>query len=148
LQYDTVLGCIDNLESRLYLNAYCCYYKIPYIDGSTDSTNGKVQVIVPPITPCLECYTNKTHAKIVNLKFSCNGDRRVFYQLPLGAEITTTSIIAGVQVREALKIASRKYKMVIKNIFYYDGLQNISEVVSLHINPNCMHHFSYRTRNQ
>lgn len=139
--YNIALGCLDNLDARLYLNTYCYYHKIPYIDSATNCTTGKVQVVIPPITPCLECCTNKTHAKIINSKFGCDGSQRVFYQEPLGAEITTTSIIAGIQIREALKIACKKQDMVIKNIFYYDGARNISEIIKISMAPNCMHYF-------
>jgi molybdopterin/thiamine biosynthesis adenylyltransferase len=72
--FDLVLGCLDNVAARLHLNAHCYMHGIPYIDAATLGFVGKVQVVLPPETPCLECGMNKTHLKIMGDRFSCTGD--------------------------------------------------------------------------
>ena len=58
----------------------------------------------------------------------------------LAAEITTTAVIAAVQVREALKLTNEQRRLCIRNMFYYDAPRNLSEVLQVDLNPKCPHH--------
>jgi molybdopterin/thiamine biosynthesis adenylyltransferase len=131
---------LDNIAARLHLNAHCYYNRIPYIDGATQGVIGKVQVILPPATSCLECGMNKTHMQVLEKRFSCTGAGLTFFEQKFAAEITTTSVVAAIQVREALKISSGKTDNILRNLFYYDGFNNISDELELDINPDCPHH--------
>lgn len=138
--HDLVFGCLDNIAARLHVNAFCYHHRIPYIDGATDGFIGKVQVVIAPKTPCLECTMNKTHMRVMDKRFSCTGRDVTFFEDRLPAEITTTSVIAAVQVREGLKISCKSEDMLIGKIFYYNGVKNISDVFDIDINPDCPHH--------
>ena len=138
--FDLVLGCLDNIESRLHVNAFCYHNKIPYVDGATDGFSGKVQVIRAPHTCCLECNMNKTHMESINLRRSCTGDDLTFHENPLAGEITTTSVIGAIMVGEALKIASKNKDILKNTIFYYNGLKNMHENLEVQINPSCRNH--------
>ena len=139
-RHDIVLGCLDNLAARLHVNAHTYPRNIPYIDGATLGTIGKVQVVLPPDTPCLECGMNRTHMKILQMRFSCTGKDFTFFDPKLAAEITTTSVIAAVQVREALKLTCEQRRLCLRNMFYYDAPKNVSEVLEVDQNPRCPHH--------
>jgi molybdopterin-synthase adenylyltransferase len=136
--YDLILGCLDNVAARLHLNANSYHARVPYIDGGTDGFRGKVQVVVPPSTPCLQCSMNRSHFKVMERRFSCTGQDTVFYQPKMAAEITTTSIIAAMQVREAVKLLSGKE--VVKHIVYYDGLLGTCETLAMDKDPDCPNH--------
>jgi molybdopterin/thiamine biosynthesis adenylyltransferase len=138
--FDLVLGCLDNVLARLYLNAQCYYSQIPYIDGAMDGLRGKVQVVIPPDTPCLECGMNRSHGRIVEQRFSCTGNDVSLFLPKIGAEITTTSIIGAMQVREAVKLVSGKSAECLKNVAYYDGMKNSLEVLEIDKNPDCPNH--------
>jgi molybdopterin/thiamine biosynthesis adenylyltransferase len=138
--HDLVFGCLDNIETRLHVNAFCYHHKIPYIDGATNGFLGKVQVIVPPDSPCLECALNKTHMRILEKRYSCTGSQVTLYDERLPQEITTTSVIAAIQVREGLKIVSKNENILSNKIFFYNGLRNISEELEIEINLSCQHH--------
>jgi molybdopterin/thiamine biosynthesis adenylyltransferase len=138
--FDVALGCLDNVLARLYLNAQCYYNRIPYIDGAMDGLRGKVQVVIPPETPCLECGMNRSHGRIVEQRFSCTGNDVSLFLPKIGAEITTTSIIGAMQVREAVKLFSGKSDECIKNVVYYDGMKNSLEVLEIDKNPDCPNH--------
>ncbi|MEE9150776.1 MAG: ThiF family adenylyltransferase [Thermoplasmata archaeon] len=138
--HDLVFGSLDNIAARLHVNAFCYHHHIPYIDGATDGFIGKVQVVKAPDTPCLECTMNKTHMKVLDKRFSCTGRDVTFFEDKLPAEITTTSVIAAVQVREGLKISCGREGMLLCKIFYYNGVKNISDVFDIDINPDCPHH--------
>jgi molybdopterin/thiamine biosynthesis adenylyltransferase len=138
--FNVALGCVDNVLARLYLNAQCCYNRIPYVDGAMDGLKGKVQVVIPPETPCLECGMNRSHAKIVEQRFSCTGNDVSLFLPKIGAEITTTSIVGAMQVREAVKLVSGRGTECLKNVAYYNGMKNSLEVLEIEINPDCPNH--------
>lgn len=137
-RYDIILGCLDNVTARLHMNANAYHARVPYVDGGTDGFRGRVQTVVPPMTPCLQCGMNRSHFRILERRFSCTGQDTVFYQPKRAAEITTTSIIAAVQVREAVKILSGR--PAISHVMHYDGVAGTSEVLALDIDPGCPNH--------
>ncbi|MGQ9582317.1 MAG: ThiF family adenylyltransferase [Thermoplasmatota archaeon] len=139
-RHGLVLGCLDNIAARLHLNAHTYPRGIPYIDGATLGTVGKVQNVLPPETACLECGMNRTHMKVLEKRFSCTGRDVTFFDPKLAAEITTTSVVAAVQVREALKLTSGRRELCFRNLFYYDAARNVSEVLEVDRNPGCPHH--------
>lgn len=139
--FDLVFGCLDNLAARLHLNAHCYYSSTPYIDGATLGMTGKVQVVIGPKTPCVECTLNRTHIETVEKRYSCTGTDMNFVEPKLAAEITTTSVISAVEVREGIKIACDLHDKVLKGIFYYHGIRNETMIMDIEINPNCPHHF-------
>lgn len=134
---DIAFGCLDNISARLHLNSHCRFHGIPYIDGATDGMRGKVQVVLNG--PCLQCTMNKTHMKVIDQRFSCTDSQHVFVRR-MAAEITTTSIIAAMQVREALKIASGKEEMCICNTTFYNGETGDMFTLEAEVDPNCPNH--------
>ncbi|MGI5964283.1 MAG: ThiF family adenylyltransferase [Candidatus Methanomethylophilaceae archaeon] len=135
--FDLILGCLDNISARLHVNSHAKYYGIPYIDGATDGMSGKVQTVADG--PCLQCAMNSTHSKIAELRFSCTGNSHMFVP-HTAAEITTTSIIAALQVREAEKIISGREELCVRGITYYNGEKGTLDTVSLDIDPDCPNH--------
>lgn len=139
-QFDIVLGCLDNVLARLHVNSQCCFHGVPYVDGAMDGFNGKVQVILPGHGPCLECGMNDSHAKIVEQRFSCTGNDISLFLPKIGAEITTTSIVGAIMVREALKLNSGKPDSCIQNVIYYNGLKNTMDELEIDIREDCPNH--------
>lgn len=135
--HDIVFGCLDNIAARLHVNAHCMYHGIPYIDGATDGFQGKVQTVLDGT--CLQCTMNNTHMRIMNERFSCTDSQHVFVRR-MPAEITTTSIIAAMQVREAVKIASGRKDICLCNVAYYNGETGEMFTVEAGIDPNCPNH--------
>jgi molybdopterin/thiamine biosynthesis adenylyltransferase len=138
--FDSVLGCVDNIEARIHLNAQCYYHSVPYIDGGIDRTVGKVQVVLPPETACLQCSLNATHLRELGRRFSCTGERRTVIHRRTETDITTASITAAMQVREAVKLIQGQKEKTIKNILFYNGTTNQFEILTADINPSCPLH--------
>ncbi|OGS55575.1 MAG: hypothetical protein A3K60_07695 [Euryarchaeota archaeon RBG_19FT_COMBO_56_21] len=138
--HEIVLGCLDNIAARLHVNSHSYAAGKAYIDGGMDGLVGKVMVSFPPSGACLQCGMNKSHAKVAALRFSCTGKDVVFHEPRLAAEITTTSVISAVMVREALKIVSGKTDLLLSNAFYYDGQRNVSEEIEVPLDPGCPVH--------
>lgn len=139
-EHDLVLGCVDNIAARVHANAHAYFGRKPYIDGGTLGMIGKVQVVRPPSGPCLQCGMNKTHMAQVTQRYSCTGAGMTFVEASVAAEVTTTSVIAAVQVREALKVACGLIDQTVDNLWYYDGLRGTAEVLTVARNPACPVH--------
>jgi molybdopterin/thiamine biosynthesis adenylyltransferase len=140
LEHDIVLGCLDNVSARVHVNAHSYYAGKAYIDGGMEGFVGRVMISKPPDGACLQCGMNRTHANVANMRFSCTGKGVVFHEPRVPAEITTTSVVAALMVREALKIMSGKWEMVVSNAIYYDGQRNVCEEVEFDLNPECPVH--------
>lgn len=139
-EHDMVVGCVDNVAARIHTNAHAYFHGRPYIDGGTLGMVGKVQVVLPPGSPCLQCGMNKTHMAEVARRYSCTGAGMTFVEAAQAAEITTTSIVAAVQAREAVKVASGRQDRTVENLWYYDGLRGTAEVLRVALNPKCPVH--------
>ncbi|MDD3398936.1 MAG: ThiF family adenylyltransferase [Candidatus Methanomethylophilaceae archaeon] len=138
--FQVVLGCLDNVMARLHVNAHSYHHAVPYVDGGTDGFRGKVQVVLPPDGPCLQCGMNGSHQRILEKRFSCTGSDVSFFMPKMAAEITTTSVIAAIQVREALKILSQRPDMCIRNVLFYDGERGESMVLEMEKSEGCQNH--------
>ncbi len=138
--FDIVLGCLDNISARVHSNSHAYHAGRPYVDGGMEGFLGRVMVSLPPDGACLQCGMNRSHAKVADMRFSCTGEGVVFHEPRLAAEITTTSVVSAVMVRECLKIASGRKDMVLRNTFYYDGQRNVSEEAEVELDPRCPNH--------
>ncbi|MEM8874876.1 MAG: ThiF family adenylyltransferase [Planctomycetota bacterium] len=101
---DVVLGGLDNREARLAINRACYRVGTPWVDGAIQVVDGIARVFVPP-GACYECTMNKTDWQVLQHRRSCAGLSRKEME---GGKVPTTptvgSIIAGVQVQEAVKL--------------------------------------------
>ncbi len=136
--YDIVLGCLDNIAARMHVNAHAYYHGIPYVDGATDGLRGKIQAVLPG-GPCLQCAMNRTHVREAERRFTCTGNGSVFIP-KMAADITTTAVISGMQVREAIKIVSGRADLCVRHMTYYDGITGDTETVEVGIDPECPNH--------
>ena len=143
---DVVVGCLDNLATRVHVNANAYHMRIPYVDGGTLGLMGKVHVVVPPETSCVECTLNASHYRVIEQRYSCTGAETTFVEPKLAAEVTTTSVVAAVQSREVMKLINNRRDLVLENLFYYDGNRNVSDVLEVAINPDCPNHQQVRGR--
>lgn len=136
--YDIIVGCLDNILARMHLNATACGLGIPYVDGATDGMMGKLQVVLPG-GPCLQCASNRSHAKALERRFTCTGSSSVFVP-HTASDITTTSVIAAMEVRETMKIASDRQDLTVEGVTYYDGTAGTVFTLDLDRDPQCPNH--------
>ena len=140
VESDVVLGCLDNILARMHVNSQSYRSCKLYVDGGMEGFSGKVMVVRPPDGACLQCGMNRSHAKVAGLRFSCTGADTTFHEPRLASEITTTSLIAGIMVREVLKHVSGRDDILLSNSFYYDGKMNRAEELEVPLNPECPVH--------
>ncbi len=137
---DVIAGCVDNLAARVHINANAYHYGIPYVDGGTMGLMGKVQMVLPPTTSCVECTLNASHYRVLEQRYSCTGGDMTYVEPKLASEVTTTSVVAAIQAREVMKLINGREDLAFANLFYYDGNRNVSDVLAVEINPDCPNH--------
>lgn len=140
---DVVIGCLDNREARLWVNRCCWKVNTPWIDGGIQEINGVAKVFVPPDGACYECAMTENDYRLINLRYSCPLLKRediLAGKVPTAP--TISSIIAGLQTQEALKLihdmpVSSGEAMIfngVSNQFYHTRFQH---------KPDCLSHETY-----
>jgi molybdopterin/thiamine biosynthesis adenylyltransferase len=141
---DVIIAGLDNREARLWINR--CAWKMdrPWVDGAIEGINGVARVFIPGKAPCYECTLGETDWAILEQRMSCNLLTR---EEMLGGKTpttpTTSSVIAGIEVQEALKIL-HGLPVLAGRGFVFDGLHHSSYVVEYTENPDCLSHETYK----
>ena len=145
---DVVLGGLDNREARLSINQSCYKVNKPWIDGAIEALNGFARVFVPGKGACYECTMTETDWRLINKRKSCallTQGQMAEGKIPTTP--TSSSIIAGVQVQELLKLlhADRNLPTLAGKGYVFNGLTHDSYVVEYQEKPDCMSHDIYKT---
>lgn len=136
---DVVLGGLDNREARLAINRACYKVNRPWIDGAIEVIQGAAKVFVPP-GACYECTMSETDWKLLRMRRSCNLLNRS--EMQLGKTPTTptiSSIIAGIQCQEALKLLHGMDAMAGRGLVFAGETADCYGV-EYQRKPDCMSH--------
>ena len=140
---DVVLGALDNREARLWINRAAWKMNRPWIDGAIEGINGIVRVFLPGKPPCYECTLGEVDWQILEKRMSCNLLTREDTDLgKTPTTPTTSSVIAGIQVQEALKLLHGLPVLGGKG-FVFEGMNHTSYVVEYTPNDECFSHEVY-----
>lgn len=143
---DVVLGGLDNREARLHINQSCYHVNRPWIDGAIEALNGFARVFVPGHGACYECTMTETDWMLINKRKSC---ALLTHEQMNDGKIPTTptssSVIAGIQVQEMLKLlhSDRGLPTLAGKGYVFNGLTHDSYVVEYQEKPDCMSHNIY-----
>jgi len=136
---DVVLGGLDNREARLAINRNCWRVNKPWIDGAIEKIQGTARVFAPN-GPCYECTMSQTDWKLLQNRRSCNLLSRK--EMETGRTPTTptiSSIIAGVQCQEAVKLL-HGLETIKGRGFVFDGLSTDSYQIEFQRKEGCYSH--------
>jgi adenylyltransferase/sulfurtransferase len=140
---DVVLAGLDNREARLWINRACWKMNKPWIDGAIEGINGVARLFLPGHPPCYECTLGETDWAILNKRMSCN---LLALETDTEGKVATTptisSIIAGLQVQEAVKLLHGLPVLAGKG-FIFEGLNHTSYRVEYTENADCMSHHTF-----
>jgi adenylyltransferase/sulfurtransferase len=140
---DVVLAGLDNREARLWINRACWKMNRPWIDGAIEGINGVARAFLPGTPPCYECTLGETDWEILNRRMSCN---LLLLENDTEGKVATTptisSVIAGLQVQEAVKLLHGLPVLAGKG-FIFEGLNHTSYRVEYTENDDCMSHYSF-----
>lgn len=143
---NVVLGGLDNREARLAINQSCYHVNRPWIDGAIEALNGFARVFVPGQGACYECTMTEMDWMLINKRKSC---ALLTHQQMAEGKIPTTptssSVIAGIQVQELLKLlhADRDLPTLAGKGYVFNGLTHDSYVVEYQRKEDCMSHDIY-----
>ena len=143
---DVVLGGLDNREARLSSNQSCYKVDRPWIDGAIEALNGFARVFIPGQGACYECTMTETDWMLINKRKSCallTHEQMASGKIPTTP--TSSSIIAGIQVQEMLKLlhADRNLPTLAGKGYVFNGLTHDSYVVEYQCKEDCMSHDTY-----
>ncbi len=136
---DLVIAGLDNREARLSINRSCWKVNKPWIDGAIEQISGIARVFVPD-GPCYECTMSETDWKLLNRRRSCNllsKDEMQEGKVPTTP--TISSIIAGVQCQEAVKLLHGMETIAGKG-FVYNGISSDSYLIEYQRSDECYSH--------
>ncbi len=143
---DVVLGGLDNREARLHINQACWKAGTPWVDGAIEGLMGMMRVFVPPDSACYECTMNEEDHKLLAARKACSlltRDQMLEGKVPTTA--TSASVIAGLQVQEAIKLLHRDSLAAdfAGRGFAFNGLTHDSYVVTYGRRDDCISHDTY-----
>ncbi len=144
--FDIVLGGLDNREARLHVNQAAWKAGIPWVDGAIEGLMGVVRTFVPPDCACYECTMSERDHEIVAARRTCALlSREEMLEGKVPTTGTSASIIAGMQVQEAVKLlhADRVPGSLAGKGFVFNGMTHDSYIVEYPRNELCMSHDSY-----
>jgi adenylyltransferase/sulfurtransferase len=139
---DLILAGLDNREARLWINRSAWKVNRPWIDGAIEGINGVARVFLPGVAPCYECTLGEVDWNLLQKRMSCN---LLALEQDIEGKIPTTptisSIIAGLEVQEAVKLIHGLPTLASKG-YVFEGLNHSSYVVEYTENPDCMSHYT------
>jgi len=102
LESDAIICGLDNVASRIFLTSVSRKYSIPMVDGGIIGYQARVQVYVPPDSPCPICpLPSSQYAQLIGLRNPCDApiEEAKTPSLP-----TSISFVSSIQTQEALKL--------------------------------------------
>ncbi|MCB0726154.1 MAG: ThiF family adenylyltransferase [Ignavibacteria bacterium] len=144
--YDLIIGGLDNREARLFINQSCWKVSKPWIDGAIEVLTGVARMFIPPDNVCYECTMSEIDYKLINKRKSCmllGLDEINEGKIPTTP--TIASIIAGVQVQEAIKYLHKREDLKCLNGkgFIFNGGNNDSYIIEYQKNEECPSHYTF-----
>ncbi|GAB4416785.1 MAG: hypothetical protein OHK0039_26450 [Bacteroidia bacterium] len=142
---DVVIGCLDNRLARLFINRHCHKVNKTWVDGGIENLAGMLSVYTPEVC-CYECNLSERDWQHINARLGCpDVARRNTSQGRIPTTPISASIIAAMQVQEAIKIIHGNHKQSMAGQrFYYEGMNNfVMQYKLAEPKDGCMAHFSY-----
>ena len=137
---DVILGGLDNREARVAINRGAARAGRVWIDGAIERLDGVARVFDPALGPCYECTMSDVDWKMLEARRSCALlTRDEMEQGKVPTTPTTASVIAGIQIQEAVKLLHGLPTLSGQG-FVFDGTHHQSYTVTYSRLPDCPSH--------
>ena len=123
-EYDVILDCTDNLESRYLINDACIIQDKPMVHAAVHEYQGQVSVFNYRNGPSYRCL----HPESVQAPTATQPDLGIYSVIP--------GIIGLMQVNEALKIVTGAGEVISGQLMIYNALQAKSLFIDIERNPD------------
>jgi molybdopterin/thiamine biosynthesis adenylyltransferase len=141
---DVILGGLDNREARVAMNAAAARLGKSWIDGAIERLDGVARVFDPANGACYECTMNDVDWQMLEARRSCALlSREQMEQGKVPTTPTTASVIAGIQVQEAVKMLHGQPSMSGQG-FVFDGTYHQSYLVKYSRKDDCPSHDAFQ----
>lgn len=141
---DVILGGLDNREARVAINQAAARTGKTWIDGAIERLDGVARVFHPASGPCYECTMNANDWKMLEARRSCALlSRGEMQQGKVPTTPTTSSVVAGIQCQEAVKLLHGLEVLSGKG-FVFEGTFHQSYTVSYTRKEDCPAHEAYQ----
>jgi adenylyltransferase/sulfurtransferase len=137
---DVVIGGLDNREARVAINQAAAKVGKPWIDGAIERLDGVARVFDAATGPCYECTMSEVDWKMLAARRSCallSRDELEMGRVPTTP--TTSSVIAGIQAQEAVKLL-HGLPTIAGRGFVFDGAHHESYLVTYSRLEDCPSH--------
>ncbi|MEX2316814.1 MAG: ThiF family adenylyltransferase [Pirellulales bacterium] len=137
---DVILAGLDNREARVAINQAAAKVGKSWIDGATERLDGVARVFTPSSGPCYECTMSDVDWKMLEARRSCALlSREAMEEGKVPTTPTTASIVAGIQVQEAIKML-HGLETLNGQGFVFEGLRHQSYLVTYTKMDDCPSH--------
>ncbi len=149
---DIVICGLDNREARLFVNRSCRKAGVPWVDGAIEILSGVVRLFMPHSEICYECTMTEIDHRLLNRRRSClmlkNSD---IEQGKIPTTPTISSVIAGIQVQEAVKYLhiknstnkENKLELLDGRGLVFNGNTNDNYIVEYQSLKDCPSHYFF-----
>lgn len=124
--YDMVVDCSDNFETRFMVNDACILTDTPLSHGSIFKYEGQVITILPWDGPCYRCIFEQPPPNGMGLTASRIG---VLGVLP--------GVIGAIQATEVVKYLLGIGELLVGRMLYYDSLYMTFDEINIQKNSKC-----------
>jgi adenylyltransferase/sulfurtransferase len=121
-EYDLILDCSDNYETRYALNEACLQHRKPWIYGAVSEFEGQVMTFIPGRTPCFQCLYPSA---------------QTLSNCPEAVMGVAPGVIGTLQATEALKFILNQGKLLIGRLLFIDLLETHFDVMKTSRNKDC-----------
>jgi molybdopterin-synthase adenylyltransferase len=137
---DVLLGCLDSLEARYYLNHHALKAGTVYIDAGLDHLNGDVMTFDAATGPCYECQMASGEKRELKRRQSCLKLSREDIALgKVPTSPTISAIIAGMQSQIAVRHIHGRPIPKGRRLGLY-GMTDLTFDIQLDKDPACLTH--------
>jgi adenylyltransferase/sulfurtransferase len=142
-EMDIVLGCLDNVETRIAVNKHCWLTNTPWIDAGMKELGMRVEFYHPPQLPCYQCTLTNEQMENAGIRYSCDQFKKEAFDAgKMPTTQITSAIVAAIQVQEAIKFLNGQ-PVQTGNKIYYQGFNNEFDIIKKRVNESCLAHVHY-----
>ncbi|MBR1737519.1 MAG: ThiF family adenylyltransferase, partial [Firmicutes bacterium] len=128
-QFDVVMGCLDNLNTRLSVNKRCCLLQKPYVDAGISELACSLDVFHYPYSSCYACgVSSRDVAEERRIRYSCDVfKKRAIEEEKVPTVQISSAIVAALAVQETVKILHKdvlETEVCFGKRYFFQGINN------------------------
>jgi len=137
---DVVLGCLDSVAARVYLNRHAFRMGKTFVDAGLDHLNGDVRTYALPEGPCYECGLSEKDRTELKRKASClKLTREDVARGHVPTAPTVAAMAGGKQVEVAIRAIHGRPIPAGRRLGWY-GLSDVTFDTKLEMSEDCSTH--------